>query len=82
LQNFSFSFKQGKSYGIAGKNGIGKSTITKNILRLYSPQEGEILIGERNIQEIDNNSLHERICYQTNRPGFFKISLAENIFYP
>jgi len=82
LQNFSFRFIQGKKYGIAGRNGIGKSTITKTTLKLYDIQEGEISIAEKNIQEIETKSLHERICYLTNRPGFFQMSLTENVFYP
>ncbi|CAG8796490.1 7636_t:CDS:1, partial [Racocetra fulgida] len=71
-----------KSYGIAGRNGIGKSTITKTLLKLYPLQSGRILVNERNIQEIDTTSLHERICYQTNRPGFSRLTIAENVFYP
>ncbi|CAJ0840990.1 6110_t:CDS:1 [Entrophospora sp. SA101] len=82
LRDFSFRFRQGKKYGIAGSNGIGKSTITKTTLKLYNIQGGKISIAERNIQEIETKSLHERICYLTNRPGFFKMSLAENVFYP
>jgi len=82
LRDFSFRFKQGKKYGIAGKNGIGKSTITKTTLKLYDIQTGKISIAERNIQEIETKNLHERTCCLTNRPGFFQMSLAENIFYP
>jgi ABC-type multidrug transport system fused ATPase/permease subunit len=82
LRNFSFRFEKGKVYGIAGKNGIGKSTITKTTLKLYELKEGQILINNRNIQEIDTPSLHQRICYQTNRPTFFRMSIAENVFYP
>ncbi|CAJ0749014.1 23664_t:CDS:2, partial [Entrophospora sp. SA101] len=44
LRNFSFRFLKGKSYGIAGKNGIGKSTITKTTLKLYEIKTGQILI--------------------------------------
>jgi ABC-type multidrug transport system fused ATPase/permease subunit len=82
LRNFSFKFEKGKIYGIAGKNGIGKSTITKTTLKLYELKGGQILINNRNIQEIDTASLHQRICYQTNRPTFFRMSIAENVFYP
>jgi ABC-type multidrug transport system fused ATPase/permease subunit len=82
LKDFSFRFEQGKIYGIAGKNGIGKSTITKTTLKLYELKEGKILINNRNIQEIDTASLHQRICYQTNRPTFFRMSIAENVLYP
>ncbi|CAG8672856.1 8082_t:CDS:2, partial [Ambispora leptoticha] len=82
LRNFSFTFQQGKIYGIAGKNGIGKSTITKTALKLYDLKAGQIFIGERSIREIDTTSLHQHICYQTNRPTFFRMSIAENIYYP
>ena len=82
LRNFSFCFIQGKIYGIAGKNGIGKSTIIKTTLKLYDLKEGQILIGKRNIQEIDTADLHRHICYQTNRPTFFRMSIAENVCYP
>src|SRR6185437_8661131 len=82
LRNFSFTFEQGKIYGIAGKNGIGKSTITKTTLKLYDLKEGQILIGERDIREMDTISLHQHICYQTNRPTFYRMSIAENVCYP
>ncbi|CAG8455829.1 2004_t:CDS:1 [Ambispora gerdemannii] len=82
LRNFTFTFQQGKVYGIAGKNGIGKSTITKTTLKLYDLKAGKILIGQRNVQEIDTVSLHRSICYQTNRPTFFGMSIAENVCYP
>nr|CAG8454511.1 11756_t:CDS:2 [Entrophospora candida] len=82
LRNFSFRFVRGKIYGIAGKNGIGKSTITKTTLKLYEIKEGQILIGKNNIQEIETTSLHRHVCYQTNRPIFFQMSIAENVFYP
>ncbi|CAG8646629.1 34919_t:CDS:1, partial [Racocetra persica] len=82
LHNFSFVFQQGKSYGIAGKNGIGKSTITKTFLKLYNLQSGKILVGERNIQEIDTESLRRHICYQTNHLAYFQASIAENVYHP
>ncbi|RHZ37130.1 ATP-binding cassette domain-containing protein [endosymbiont GvMRE of Glomus versiforme] len=82
LRNFTFCFHQGKSYGIAGKNGIGKSTVTKTLLKLYDLQEGKISIAGKNVQDIDTKTLHQRICYLTNRPGFFQMSIAENVFYP
>jgi ABC-type bacteriocin/lantibiotic exporter with double-glycine peptidase domain len=82
LQSFSFRFEQGKKYGIVGKNGIGKSTITKTLLKLYEPQKGIITVNKKNVQQIDTQSLHQRICYLTNRPGFFKMSIVKNVFYP
>lgn len=82
LRNFSFCFQQRNSYGVAGKNGIGKSTITKTLLKLYGLQSGRILVGEQDIREIDTTSLRQKICHQSNRPGFFQLTIAENVFYP
>jgi ABC-type multidrug transport system fused ATPase/permease subunit len=82
LKKFSFCFEKGKTYGIAGKNGIGKSTITKTTLKLYDLKEGEITINKKNIEEINTSSLQNKICHQTNKPGFFRMSIAENVFYP
>lgn len=82
LRNFSFTFQQGKIYGIAGKNGIGKSTITKTTLKLYDLKSGQILVGEHDVREINTINLHRRISHQTNRPTFFRMSIAENVYYP
>ena len=45
-------------------------------------QEGKITVAGKNVRNIDSKSLHQRICYLTNRPGFFQMSITENVFYP
>ena len=82
LNNFSFIFEKGESYGIIGKNGIGKSTIAKNILKLYKLKLGSIFIGNKDILEINTDLLHKKICYLTNRPSFFSLNIIDNVFYP
>lgn len=82
LKDFSFRFIKGQSYGIAGKNGIGKSTITKTLLKLYNLQKGQIFVKKLNIQSIDTIDLRKHILYLTNRPGLFHMSIAENVVYP
>ena len=37
---------------IVGENGSGKSTILKLCVRLYDPQQGEILLDGKNIREL------------------------------
>ncbi|WNE41355.1 MAG: Vitamin B12 import ATP-binding protein BtuD [Mycoplasmataceae bacterium] len=82
IENLSFIFEEGKKYGIAGKNGIGKSTITKILLKLYKISDGKVLISGRSLDEIKTKNLHEKICHLTNRPTFFNMSIAENVLYP
>ena len=42
LRGASFTFEQGKIYGIIGRNGAGKTTTLKSILNLVHPSRGEI----------------------------------------
>lgn len=55
LSNVSFSISAGEHVGIAGRNGAGKSTIAKLICRLYSPQEGRILLDGVDIRTIPDD---------------------------
>lgn len=71
LENISFSAKQGDTIGIIGSTGCGKSSLVNLIPRLYDATEGEILIGGKNIKDIDINQLRENIG----------IVLQENILF-
>lgn len=82
LRNFNFVFEKGKTYGIIGKNGMGKSTITKTLMKLYEVDRGVIKIGTNDVKKINTVDLHKSVCYQTNRPAFFGFSIAENVYYP
>lgn len=53
LKNVSFCIRKNESLALVGLNGAGKSTIVKLLLRLYDPDDGEILINGINIKEYD-----------------------------
>lgn len=53
LKNISFCIGKGESLALVGLNGAGKSTIVKLLLRLYDPDDGEILVNGINIKEYD-----------------------------
>lgn len=82
LRNISFVFERGRKYGISGRNGAGKSTIVKTLMKLYNIDGGEIMIGKENINNINTKSFHKQVCYQTHRPVLFSDSIARNIYYP
>lgn len=46
INNFSFVFKKGEKVGIAGKNGVGKTTFLNLIMGLEKPDGGKIITGE------------------------------------
>src|SRR6266568_3502720 len=61
LRHASFTIHAGEAVALVGRNGAGKTTLVKLLTRLYDPDEGEILIGGRNIKEYDLKELREQV---------------------
>ncbi len=79
FKNLSFKIYHNEKVLIAGKNGVGKSTLTKLILRLYDPDEGEILFNGTNIKEFcieDYRRVFGVVLQDFNKYAF---SIIENI---
>ena len=49
----NLTFPEGKTTAIVGTSGSGKTTIIKLLLRYYNPEEGEILIGGKKLDQLD-----------------------------
>ncbi len=79
LKNVSFTIHEGEAIALVGRNGAGKTTIVKLLTRLYDPDEGEILIGGRNIKEYDLKSLREEIGVIFQDYVAYYLSARENI---
>ena len=45
FSDFSFTFENGKRIGICGRNGLGKTTLLKNIIGALAPTEGMVKTG-------------------------------------
>jgi ATP-binding cassette subfamily B multidrug efflux pump len=77
----SFDIKSGESLAIIGTTGSGKSTIANLLLRMYDPQEGEIWIDDKNIQEYDISDLRRQIGYVPQDVFLFSDTIASNIAF-
>jgi ATP-binding cassette subfamily B protein len=53
LNNISIIIPEGKVTAIVGDSGSGKTTLLKLILRLYKPTQGQVSIGNLNIENIN-----------------------------
>jgi ATP-binding cassette, subfamily B, bacterial len=61
LKHVSFTIRAGEAIALVGHNGAGKTTLVKLLTRLYEPDEGEILIGGKNIHVYSLEELRKRI---------------------
>lgn len=68
VDDVSVKIAKGKITSFIGPNGAGKSTLLSGVSRLISMDEGEIYIGDQNIQKVKTNDLAKQISIlkQTN----------------
>ncbi|MDO5016416.1 MAG: ABC transporter ATP-binding protein [Eubacteriales bacterium] len=59
VDDVSFTIERGKTLGIVGESGCGKSTTGRAILRLLEPTAGEIIFEGQNIEELSDNTMRE-----------------------
>lgn len=57
LHNISFTANEGSVTALIGESGAGKSTIMNLVARFWDVTNGEILIGNKNIKNINPDSL-------------------------
>lgn len=79
LNHLSFRIHRGEKVSLVGENGSGKTTITKLILGLYRPMEGQIRISGRDISELSAREIHETFSAVFQDYARFDLTLKENI---
>ncbi len=61
FKNFSFVFENGQRIGIAGRNGLGKTTLLRTIIGQMNPTEGTVKTGQlTKFNYVDQNRLQLR----------------------
>lgn len=79
LKNVSFTIEAGQTIAFLGKTGSGKSTILDLVARLYDVTEGQILIDDVPVTEINLDSLRNSIGAVPQDAFLFSDTIAENI---
>ena len=79
LKNISFKIDKGDKLGIIGKTGSGKSTLLNLIVRLYNIDNGELVIDENQINDINIKSLRSQIGYVPQDVFLFSDTIENNI---
>ncbi len=81
LNNVSFEIVKGKTLGIIGTTGSGKSTIASLLLRLYEPGRGKILIDGIDASSLELKAYRSLWGYVPQDIFLFSESLRSNIMF-
>jgi ATP-binding cassette subfamily B protein len=79
LCDISFTVKQGRTLGIIGEMGSGKTTLADLLLRLYDPPEGAVFLDGRDIFSYPLARLREGIAYVPQDGFLFSTTILDNI---
>ena len=79
IRDISFKVSEGQTIAIVGPSGSGKTTIASLIARFWDIDEGEILMGGKDIREISLPSLLEQISMVFQNVYLFKDTIYNNI---
>jgi subfamily B ATP-binding cassette protein HlyB/CyaB len=79
LQGVSLEVRAGEVVGIVGRSGSGKSTLTKLVQRLYTPEQGRLLVDGIDISLIDAAQLRRQVGVVLQENLLFNRSVRENI---
>jgi ATP-binding cassette subfamily B protein len=81
LHGVSFDVRRGKSLGIVGPPGSGKSTIAHLLTRFYDVSDGRITLDGQDIRDVTLESLRRQVLAVPPDPFLFTTSLENNIAY-
>lgn len=79
LDNLSFKIAKNETIALVGNNGEGKSTIINLLVRLYRPDEGEILLNGVNINEFKEEELYKMFACIFQQVNIYPYTLGNNI---
>ncbi|MBM3109146.1 type I secretion system permease/ATPase [Pseudomonas sp. P66] len=79
LNAVSFTVKPGERIGIIGRSGSGKSTLARLLMGFYTPDEGQILLDNLDLRQLDIADLRTQIGYVAHDLPLLAGSLRDNL---
>ena len=81
LHDISFTAEPGKTTAFIGSTGCGKSTLVNLIPRFYDVTDGKITIDGKDIRNVSQHELREKLGYVPQKAVLFSGNIASNILY-
>ncbi len=79
LHQVSFAIEPGRTLGIVGRTGSGKTTITRLLVRQWDPRSGSVRVGGLHVHELSRTALRQRVGLVIQQPHLFGASLRDNL---
>jgi ATP-binding cassette subfamily B protein len=79
VSNLSLKAEQNEIAAIVGPSGSGKTTVAGLISRFFDPQEGQVLIGGKDVRQISKETLMRHVAYVFQDSRLLKRSIADNL---
>lgn len=81
IRDVSFRVEAGKSLGIVGHTGAGKSTLANLLTRLYDVESGSISIDGVDLKDMTIRTLRDHVAIVSQETYLFRGSIMDNIRY-
>lgn len=79
LKNINFKIESGKTLGIMGVTGSGKTSIINLLIRFYDTTEGNVMIDDVDVKKIDLKQLREQTSIVMQDVFLFSDTIVDNI---
>ncbi len=81
LSGVTFSLEKGRTLGIVGRTGSGKTTLVELLMRLYDPPPGTVFLGGKDVRRLRLGNLRKLFGYVPQETFLFAMTIAENIAF-
>lgn len=81
LKNINLKLPAGKTLGLLGRTGSGKTTLTRLIFRLYDPTSGSVRLAGTDTRDILPQALTARVALVTQEVQLFHASVRDNLTF-
>jgi ATP-binding cassette subfamily B multidrug efflux pump len=81
LQNITFTARPGQTTAFIGSTGSGKTTLVNLIPRFYDVTSGKILVDGKDVRDVTQHDLRDKIGYVPQQAVLFSGTIDSNIRY-
>lgn len=79
LENISLQVSAGNHIAILGRTGCGKSTLLQLLTRAWDPAQGEILLNDQPLTQLNETTLRRAMSVVPQRVHLFSATLRDNL---